>query len=173
MSKSILTVRAWMTRSPRTIDADATLNDAHAIMRDEGFRHLPVLERGRLLGIVSQRDLHLAETLRDVDPDTVKVREAMISHPYFVAPGAPLAEVVAEMVEHRFGAAVVMDEGKVVGMFTTVDALRAFLDVMKRAARKEEAAAASDDAPPPAAPRATAARSPARKIPRRAMSGRG
>jgi acetoin utilization protein AcuB len=140
MSKPIPTVRAWMTTSPRAIEADASLNDAHQIMRDEGFRHLPVLEHGRLLGIVSQRDLHLIETLRDVDPDAVTVREAMVSHPYFVEPDAPLDGVVAEMAEHRFGAAVVMEESKVVGMFTTVDALRAFGELLKSgAARAGEA----------------------------------
>lgn len=145
MRKPIPTVREWMTKSPRTVDVDVTLNDAHAIMRDEGFRHLPVLEHGKLIGIVSQRDLHLVETLRDIDPDAVTVREAMISHPYFVEPDAPLDAVVAEMAEHKFGAAVVMDEGKVVGMFTTVDALRAFHELLEKMASAAEA-------PPPVAP---------------------
>jgi acetoin utilization protein AcuB len=142
-------VREWMTLNPCTVEADASLNEAHEIMRERGFRHLPVLERGRLLGLVSQRDLHLIETLRDVNPETVAVREAMISHPYFVAPDARLDEVVAEMAEHKFGAAVVMEEGKVVGMFTTVDALRAFAELLtsKVGGAGEEAHEASEEEP--------------------------
>jgi acetoin utilization protein AcuB len=128
-----------MTATPRTVDSDASLAQAHEIMREEGFRHLPVLERGKLAGLISQRDLHLMETLRDVDPQTVRVHEAMVTHPYFVGPEARLDEVVAEMADHKFGAAVVMEESRVIGMFTTVDALRAFVDFLRGELAAEEA----------------------------------
>ena len=152
MATSLLTIHRWMTRAPRTLDADATLAQAHEVMREEGFRHLPVLERGKLIGLLSQRDLHLIETLRDVDTEKVRVREAMISHPYFVTPDALLEEVVAEMADHKFGAAVVMENGKVIGMFTTTDALRAFVDYLK-----EQPPPAEPPRVDPAAPEARAA----------------
>jgi acetoin utilization protein AcuB len=55
----------------------------------------------------------------------------MTPHPYFVSPDAPLDEVLSEMVEHKYGAAVVMQNQKVVGMFTTIDAMRAFVELLQ------------------------------------------
>ncbi len=114
-----------MTVSPVVIGSDRTLSDAHRMMREHGIRHLPVVDGGRLVGLVSQRDLYLAETLRGVDPATDTVREAMSEDPYTVPPGAPLGEVAATMAERKLGSALVVDRGSVIGLFTTVDALRA------------------------------------------------
>ena len=52
----------------------------------------------------------------------------MVPDPYEVTPEAPLAEVVATLLERRIGSAIVIDEGRVVGVFTTVDALRALAE---------------------------------------------
>lgn len=130
MLKSSIPVQSWMTRDPRTIDHDATLAKAHAVMREAGIRHLPVLEGGKLSGILSQRDLHLIETLKDVDPERVRVHEAMTTHPYFVTPGEGLLDVVQQMAEHKYGAVVVMKDQRVVGLFTTSDALRLLTDLL-------------------------------------------
>lgn len=121
---SQLTVREHMTKSPYTIGRDQTLDRASEVMRANGIRHLPVLEGGELLGILSNRDVYLIETLQDVDPAKVTVEEAMSAEPYAVAPDTPLAEVVSTMAKHRYGAAVVMQGRDVVGIFTTVDALQ-------------------------------------------------
>lgn len=119
------TVRDYMTESPHTIGKDQTLERASHVMREHAIRHLPVLEGGALLGILSNRDVYLIETLRDVDPGSVTVEEAMSAEPYSVAPDAPLVDVVRAMEEHKYGAAVVMRGRDVVGIFTTIDALRA------------------------------------------------
>lgn len=118
------TIRSHMARRPRTIASTATLGQAHRLMRTHDIRHLPVLKRGKLVGIVSVRDLHLIETLQDVDPERVAVEDAMTPEPYTVSPNARLQEVVEKMAEHKWGSAVVVERGKVVGMFTTTDALR-------------------------------------------------
>jgi acetoin utilization protein AcuB len=118
-------VEQHMTVSPVVIGVGETLSDAHRVMRERGIRHLPVLDAGRLVGVVSQRDLYLAESLSGVDPATDTVREAMSGEPYTVSPGAPLDEVAATMAERRLGSAIVVDRGAVIGVFTTVDALRA------------------------------------------------
>jgi len=130
MSKAIPTIQKWMSTSPFAIERTETLEAAHRLMRSEGIRHLPVLEHGKLAGIVTERDLHLIETLRDVDPKHVLVEDAMTSHPYFVSPDARIDEVVSEMAEHKYGAAVVLQNEKVVGMFTTIDAMRAFNELL-------------------------------------------
>ena len=131
-----------MTVSPVVIGIGDTIADAHRLMRERGIRHLPVLDAGRLVGVVSQRDLYLAESLAGVDPATDTVREAMSGEPYAVPPGAPLEEVAATMAERRLGSAIVVDRGAVIGVFTTVDALRALAGLAGRrrartAARQE------------------------------------
>lgn len=74
--EAVARVGEVMSTCPVTIDKRPPLAAAHAAMRAHGIRHLPVLERGRLVGLVSQRDLHLLETLRDVDPAHGTVEEA-------------------------------------------------------------------------------------------------
>ncbi len=117
-------IRRYMTRNPVTIASRRSLAEAHRLMRRSGFRHLPVVEEDRLVGIVSLRDLHLLQTLRDVDPERITVQEAMTAGPYAVHPGTPIDCVVREMAEHKWGSAIVAEEGRVLGVFTTTDALR-------------------------------------------------
>jgi len=117
------TVRGAMSPTPHTIGSEQTLATAHALMRQHGVRHLPVLHGGKLLGIVSQRDLFFVESLKDVDPERVTVEEAMTQEPYVVDAETPLPEVVRTMAQSRYGAALVTEKSKVVGIFTAVDAL--------------------------------------------------
>ncbi len=114
-----------MTPSPHSIGRDQPLSVAHERMRTLNVRHLPVLEHGKLAGVLSQRDALLVETLRDVDPATTPVEEAMSNDVYVVAPDTPLKDVAHAMVEHKYGCAVVMQGSHLVGIFTTIDALRA------------------------------------------------
>ncbi len=125
------TVADYMTRSPLSISFDQTLAQAHALMRDERIRHLPVLSGGRLVGLVSERDVAFIEKVPETDPQQLRVEEAMTPMPYAVESTTPLAKVAREMFEQRHGSAVVMDEGKVIGVFTTTDALRALSDALE------------------------------------------
>jgi acetoin utilization protein AcuB len=129
------TIRKYMTPTPVTIGVDQTLAAAHRLMRDHGVRHLPVLDGGKLVGILSLRDLHFLETLPSVKATEVRVEEAMTPDPFTATPETSLVKVAEEMAEHKYGSAVVVSRGKVVGVFTTVDALRALIDV---ASRKEK-----------------------------------
>ena len=131
MSKAIPHIDKYMTPGPHSIGQEQSLAQAHRLMRDHHIRHLPVLHGGKLAGVLSDRDLHLIETLRDVDPDKVTVEEAMSPTVYTVSPRAPLDEVVKEMAHHKYGCAVIEDNGKVVGVFTTVDAMRAFAELLE------------------------------------------
>lgn len=135
------TVQNFMTLGPVVIGSAGTLAEAHALMRARGIRHLPVVDAGRLVGVVSQRDLYLLETLRGVDREAERVREAMTPEPFTVPPDAPLADVAARMAEHKYGSAVVVDRGAVIGIFTTVDALAALATL---AGRRRTRAGAAD-----------------------------
>ena len=141
------TVQQYMSVAPVVVSSDRTLAEAHRLMRERNIRHLPVVDHGRLVGVVSQRDLYLLETLKGVDPGTETVREAMAADPYAVPPDAPLEVVAAAMAESKYGSAVVVDRGSVIGLFTTVDALRALASVVgRRRARASERGSAPSSA---------------------------
>lgn len=123
-------IREFMTPLPHTIGRDQPLSAAHRLMNEHHIRHLPVLSAGQLVGIVSDRDLKFVEALKDVDPERVTIEEAMSQAPYTVAPSAPLGEVVAQMASERYGAALVLEHGHVVGIFTAIDALRTLADLL-------------------------------------------
>jgi acetoin utilization protein AcuB len=118
------TVGRHMTRAPLILGADQTLAMAHRLMRAKRIRHLPVLRGGKLVGMLSQRDLVLIETLPDVDPATVPVEDAMTTEVFAVSPDASLASVVRKMGQRRLGSAIVMEGKRVVGLFTATDACR-------------------------------------------------
>ncbi len=130
MTKAIPTIHKYMTTSPHTIGADQSLARAHAVLREHAIRHLPALRGGQLVGMLTERDLALVEALKDVDPTTVRVEEAMSQDVYTVAPDAALDGVVAEMASKKYGSAVVMQNGKVVGIFTTIDVCTAFAELL-------------------------------------------
>ena len=127
-------ISRYMSRQPWTIRRDATMSQAHRMMREHGIRHLPVLDGGALVGVVTERDLHLIETLPDADPDEVDVEDAMSVDVYAVGPDDPVDAVVERMASRKLGSAVVIDQrGAVEGIFTTVDALQVLSDVLRRA----------------------------------------
>jgi acetoin utilization protein AcuB len=119
------TIEDYMTRSPLTIGADQPLSVAHQLMRQHHLRHLPVLEHGKLVGILSLGDLHLVETLRDVEQANTTVAEAMSFEPYTVDQRAPLVDVLRTMEERKYGSTIVVEGRKVIGIFTTHDAMHA------------------------------------------------
>jgi acetoin utilization protein AcuB len=122
-----------MTASPHSIGIDQPCSHAYAVLKKHDIRHLPVLEGGKLMGVVSDRDLFMLESLDGVDTTKLSVEEAMSTEVYSVSAEAPLDEVLTTMADRKYGSAVVMDDGKVVGIFTTVDVCRAFIAHLKSA----------------------------------------
>ena len=118
-----------MTCLPFTVTAEETVAEAHLLMRRARIRHLPVLDGDKLVGLVSRSDLRLLETLHDVNPSEVTVQEAMSRAPYTATASVRLEQVCRVMAERRIGSTVVVSRGKPVGVFTTVDALRALAEL--------------------------------------------
>lgn len=115
---------------PHTIGADISLKKAKAMMSELHIRHLPVLQGGKLVGVLTERDVNLASSL--MGAADMKVDDVMMPMTYTVRPDAPLNRVVAEMAERKYGSAIVQQEnGKVVGIFTAVDGLRCLADVLR------------------------------------------
>ena len=129
--KSIPTIQKYMTPMPHTIGSDQSLQKAHELMREFKIRHLPVLKGGKLVGILTDRDIALVETLKDVNPEKVPVEDACTPDPYLVAPDAKLHDVCHEMARHKYGSVLIVDNHKLVGVFTWVDALNAFSELLE------------------------------------------
>jgi CBS domain-containing protein len=124
-------IHRFMTKAPHTISARNTLAEAHQAMRERGVRHLPVVHGGKLVGVVSQRDLYLLETLRGVDVGRELVEEAMSDEPFVVSPDTLLEEVADVMATRKHGSALVVESSTVVGIFTSTDALRALVTLLR------------------------------------------
>lgn len=138
-------ISRYMTSQPWTIEHTASLASAHKLMRDHRIRHLPVLDGdGNLVGVVSQGDLHLLETVADFALDSVSVEEAMTPSPCVVTSDMPLDDVVEIMSDKKYGSAIVMGRDGVEGIFTTVDACRALAEIL-RGIREEEVRHAGED----------------------------
>ena len=128
------TLARYMTRNPWTIAPSAMMAEAHRLMREHAIRHLPVVDGGRVVGIVSMRDLHLLETLPDVSPEEVEVEVAMSPEVFVASEHDDLADVVDRMADSRIGSAVVMGASGLVGILTAVDAMHALADILRREA---------------------------------------
>lgn len=129
--KAIPTVQKFMTYVPKSIGFDQTIAQASEFMRKLHLRHLPVLKGGQLVGILTDRDINLVLGFKDVDATTMTVEEAYTPEPYFTSPTAPLNEVVAQMAEKKYGCALVVDNGKLVGIFTETDAYKALAELLE------------------------------------------
>ena len=125
-------IRRFMTPSPHTISTRQTLAEAHQAMRERCVRHVPVVADGKLVGVVLQRDLYLLETLRGVDVGRELVEEAMSDEPFVVAPDSLLEEVAEAMAKNKHGSALVVESATLVGIFTSTDALRALVILLRR-----------------------------------------
>jgi acetoin utilization protein AcuB len=125
-------VRQYMTTGPHTIGPTRSLATAHKLMRQHQVRHLPVLDGGRIVGLVSERDLAMVESLPGVNPTDVRVEEAMVPNVFTVAPDTPIGEVIETMIARKLGSAVITERGHVVGVFTTIDALVALHELLEQ-----------------------------------------
>ncbi len=131
MSKQQPTIQKFMTTQPYFIEAKETVERASGMMAQHKIRHLPVLRDGELVGIVSDRDIKLASGIQGIDPTTLPVIDVCVEHPYTVDPENLLADVAKSMASKHIGSALVVQNSKLVGIFTTVDACRALAEILE------------------------------------------
>lgn len=115
-----------MTRNPTVIGPVDSLSSAQEKMRSGDFRRLPVVLDGRLIGIVTDRDLRRCTGLLE----KVKVNAVMTEILVTVSPNDTIEKAAQLMLKHKIGGLPVVEENKLVGVTTTSDLLQTFLDVM-------------------------------------------
>jgi acetoin utilization protein AcuB len=132
-------VKDWMTREVITVDEDVSIMKASKIMKEKGFQHLPVIRKGRLTGIVSDRDLKEAHpskaTTLDIHElyyllDKLKVEKVMSKNPHTVGGDETIDKAAALMLKHDISALPVVDQkGDLQGIITKGDVFRAMVSV--------------------------------------------
>ena len=134
----MLLVQDWMTRNPMTLSPKASAAEALTLCRERRIRHIPILDEGRLVGLVSDRDLRdaspalgdpeRASALREIPVGDVMTREVIT-----VDPQDSIENAAQEMYELKIGSLPVVDEGSAVpeeellGIITSADVMRALV----------------------------------------------
>ena len=142
--KEVLTsrVRDYMTPEPQTLGIEHSLLDAVLLLRRSNLRHIPITEDGRLVGLLSDRDVAraapsmltplLQEEYNSVFEDT-PLGKVMTRNPLAISPDAPLAEAVDLLYGNRLGCLLVLEGEKLIGIITVSDMLRALHDLISPA----------------------------------------
>jgi acetoin utilization protein AcuB len=116
-----------MTRHPETIRPDEMLAKAKEMMDVAGFRRLPVVKDGKIIGMLTERNLREHSGYLN----STKVNAAMNAAVVSVGPNSTVQDATRLMLRHKIGGLPVVEDGKLVGIVTTVDILRAFLQVVE------------------------------------------
>lgn len=131
MTKAIPSIQKYMTTTPHTIGSDQTLAHAKKVMHDYSIRHLPVLEAGKVVGIITDRDINFMGSFKGVDLNVEKINQTMTTEPVVVGATTPLDEICRDMADKKIGSVLIEDNHKLVGIFTWVDALQAMDELLK------------------------------------------
>ena len=124
-------IKSVMTPFPYSIDIDAPINEARAFMLKQNIRHLPVISRGKLAGVLTDRDikLYLGPDLDYPKAENTRVRDVYLAEPYIVDLNERLDNVLAAMAAKHIGSVLVTRDGRLAGLFTVTDACRAFREI--------------------------------------------
>ncbi len=143
MADTKLTVGSWMTPNPITVEEDASVIEAIHLLKEKAIRRLPVMKKGRLVGLVTEKMLaaYTPGKATSLDQwelhgllDKTKVKTAMNADPYKVHPETPLAEAVQMLHDKKLnGVLVVDDQGKLAGVLTNTNVHEALIHFARAA----------------------------------------
>lgn len=132
-------VSQWMSKKPQTVGSKTVVMEAMQVLREGGFRRLPVVDNGKLIGIVTDTDLKdatpsKATTLSVYELNyllaKLTVKDVMTRDVITVAPDDPLERAALLMSEHKISGLPVVEAGRVAGIITISDILEAFVTVL-------------------------------------------
>jgi acetoin utilization protein AcuB len=132
-------IRDVMTRNPITVDSETLILDAMRVMKEKNVRRLPVVDGGKLVGIVTQKDLNEAVPAPTTTTSAyefhyflakMKVKEVMKKDPLTFSPDAPFEEALRVIKRKRISSFLVVENGKLVGIMTESDLVRFLVGVL-------------------------------------------
>jgi len=134
-------VEKWMTKHPVTIDQDASIIEAIHLMKEKGIRRLPVMAKGRLVGLITERMIKEYTPGKATSLDTwevhyllskTAVKDVMNPSPITITPEVELAVAAQTTLDHKlYGLCVVDGKGDLVGIMSVGDMLRAVVEFAK------------------------------------------
>lgn len=114
-----------------TATEEMHIQDVFKLMKDKGYRHLPVQKDNMPVGIISERDIRFLQSV-DLGKSFIKAKDIMSPTPYCVNPNTPLEEVAFEMSQRKIGSALLVNpNGELDGIFTSTDGLNALIEVVR------------------------------------------
>lgn len=135
----MLLVENWMNPNVITVDADDSMLDATRILKEKNIRHLPVLEKGKLVGVVTDRDLKRASPSDATSLEAheilylvanIKVREIMSRNPITVPYNFTIEEAAQILLEAKISGMPVVDkQGDVIGTITQTDLFKVLISL--------------------------------------------
>jgi acetoin utilization protein AcuB len=126
-------IKDVMTRNPVTVDSETLVLDAQKIMKENNIRRLPIVDKGKLVGMVTKHDLLEASPSPATSLSVfelnyllakMKVKEIMKKNPVTIAPDTPFEEALRLGQDKKIGSFPVVDKGKLVGITTESDIIR-------------------------------------------------
>lgn len=123
-----------MTSLPTSVTVNDSVRNAKRVMAELQIRHLPVVDaENSLVGIVTDRDIKMHQAISG-DPtfhETAVVASVLKANPYAVPPATPARDVVRYMVDNHIGSALIVEDGKLLGIFTAMDACRVLAECLE------------------------------------------
>lgn len=133
-------VKESMSTDLITLSPDDNLRKAHQLIKEYGLRRFPVIENGKLVGIVTDRDVRQADMSSAVVQerryveyilDRIQVRGIMTPNPITVTPDTPIEEAARLILENKIGGLPVVEEGELVGIITETDLIRTLVEMLR------------------------------------------
>lgn len=135
-------VRNFMTAKVQSLSSNDRLLEAALLMRSSHFRHIPIVDDGKLVGIITDRDIQRcapsllarvsAEEYNAIFEETT-ISRVMTREPLQTSPDARLSDAVALLRQEKLGCLPVVEKGKLVGIITKADMLSALLKMLETA----------------------------------------
>ena len=127
-------VAAAMTAFPYHVQAEDPISEVERLMEEHGIRHIPVQDDGRVVGMISDRDLHhlVNPALPRRDRERIRARDILVPDPYVVEMSASLLDVVEEMARRQIGSAIVLRHGRLAGVLSTTDVCRVLAEILRQ-----------------------------------------
>lgn len=130
--KRMPAVGVVMTPFPHFVRPGDSAVSVERLMKEYGIRHIPVQEKGRVMGLISERDLHrlVNPALPQVDKANIRASDILLPDPFLAEMDTPLDQVATAMAERHIGCTIVVKHAKLVGILSTSDICRALAQVL-------------------------------------------
>ena len=133
----IPSIKTVMTAFPYWIDIADSVEASKNMMSEHDISHLPVKDKGALVGVIALHDIEKMHKIAGADVATASVKDVCVLKPYIVDMDEPLDNVLVHMANYHIGSAIVLKNDRLAGVFTMHDACRCFAESLRYQFRVE------------------------------------